>query len=60
MRLTLKCDCCSGGHKEGMAYLEQDRLVIVRRQHGREHTLVITLDKLRDMSALFSQQAVPS
>lgn len=41
---VLRCDCCD---MTGMAYVEGDRLVIVRKSHGEKHVLVLTLDTLR-------------
>lgn len=40
MRTTLRCDCHG---TEGMAYREDDRLVIVVRRHKENHTLVVPL-----------------
>ena len=42
-RVTLKCDCCA--HGVGMATQEGDRLIIKRRDHGKDHILVVMLDK---------------
>ena len=42
-RQTLKCDCCG---KEGLAYLDGNRLVIVARRNRKQHVKVIELDKI--------------
>ena len=40
-----------------MAYLEDGKLVIVHREHGRpEHRLTLTLDKLLELAHSFTQQ----
>lgn len=45
-RQTLVCGCCK---REGMAYKEHDKIVITKDSHGRKHTLLLTLDTLRQM-----------
>lgn len=60
MRVTLKCDCCSGTHKEGMAYLEKGKLIIVRESHGRRHTLTLPIDNWQALVQFSPQQVVPT
>lgn len=45
VRITLHCDCCPPGRQQGMAYQEDQRLIIVRQSHGKRHIKVVDLTK---------------
>jgi hypothetical protein len=48
-RQTLKCDCCG---KEGLAYLDGNRLIITKRKNRRDHTMVLDLNQMLDKYAV--------
>ena len=36
---TIYCDCCG---QEGLAYVKDDKITIVKESHGRRHVFVLT------------------
>lgn len=38
-RQTIRCDCCG---QEGVAYLQNGKITIEKKSHGRPHVFVLT------------------